>query len=895
MFCFGEMMLQGFISRASGSARWYLLSHSVVSVASAGFSTLLLWAASLVSFAFSTMAAQCESEYLTFSVAGFALAIGSLGAGLFSDRLGRLRTVRYLFATGTVVSAVAALLAPSDVTVLLVLTALAGAAAGGSHVSAELFLEAVPAQFRAFALLCFPALFLPAGAVQAGLRSLGWTGSAILTAALCAGAGLVLRGSFPESVGLESIVRHRLDRSRIVATAADGHSGAGSSRGPPMAIGGVTQRRAFDAGLNGFSVSAEDEGDDDADALGSANSSASPLRAAEAHGADLHPYAVASTFGDEDTSLGISSPIWMRLMIVTTILWLLFISVYWVSASALIALAGGDLYDGAAARTVAAFCGHSPQTADVIAAAAAAALAANNKLHCGSVGDSSGGASSFMGSAHLLLAEIVAIVGVALFANSPQCGRKFTLAGAFGLAAALSAVAVSVSLSSPACSGAAGTGALMLEFSLRATIAAAGQALFLYTLETTATTQRSTAAGLALGAFRLGAFLSLAGDPGTAPSGRLQWSAYALRTEAGFLGLPRGSAEHATAVAAALAACAQACLVAACLCICLPIDTQLKELRPGAYDSFTDVDSSTPRPLSSSVSTASSARGDDASPSSAGSRRARGIANAARGNTWEPASTLSPSRPINFDRPRGPRRVVLSALAGAPSPMSSFFNSARAVCGAVGSTRGGYTPLSQSGQGRDRLRVFGHGGRALSVRRAPEPPLHVSAATLARACEAFERQVVPRALRNTSTPIPMPLLQPPETLGVAESAAALGAGVGLDSVSLDEASAEGTIAFFMGQVSAIISRRDVKAAHALAEKIEDSASRILYQRSSTTMKPSIQRAAQKLDETAHRLNVLAKIWALATDSSSYAWGQGGGPGQQEDDVGLGSTPHVAEG
>jgi hypothetical protein len=112
--------------------------------------------------------------------------------------------------------------------------------------------------------------------------------------------------------------------------------------------------------------------------------------------------------------------------------------------------------------------------------------------------------------------------------------------------------------------------------------------------------------------------------------------------------------------------------------------------------------------------------------------------------------------------------------------------------------------------------------------------------------------------------------------------------VGLDAVSLDEASAEGSIAFFMGQVSAIISRRDAKAAHTLAKKIEDSASRILYQRPSTTMKPSILRAAQKLDETAHRLNVLAKIWALATDSPpSNAWHQGGG--QAEDDIlGLGA-------
>ena len=607
-----------------------------------GFSTLLLWSASLVSFAFSTMAAQCEAEFLTFAVAGFALALGALGAGVFSDRVGRLRTVRVLFATGTIVSGVAAVLAPSDVTVLLVLTALAGTAAGGSHVSAEFFLEAVPAQSRALALLCFPVLFLPAGAVQAGLRWLGWTGSALLTAFLCAAAGLVLRG-FPDA----SLQRGegRLDRSRIEDTQKINWQRECGERG----LSPIRDRRtSISRGESAhFVVRSEEE--DAEDALGSAgaNPNTSVARAVALEDA-VHLRLVRS-------------PIFTRLVSVTSVLWFIFIVVYWLSASALESMAGGDgsnsihNYDGGGGNSVASFCGHVDVSKTSVAAAAvskaaelAASVVANvvvvakNKNCLGAGG--ADGSSTLTGSAHLLLAEVLAIVCVAGLANSPYFGRKWTLAMTFGSAAVLSAVASSVSFSAPSCTDAVGTGALVLEFLLRAAVASAGQALFLYTLEATATTQRSTAAGIALGAFRLGALLSLAGDSSTnghgEPAGRLQWSIYALRTEASFFGFARGSAGHTTAITAALAACAQACLIAAALCACLPVDTQLKQLREGAYDAFTDL---TPG------GGGFGQHNEDGSPpfsdeATGSGRRSRNFAPASRGVLWEPESLNSPLR-----------------------------------------------------------------------------------------------------------------------------------------------------------------------------------------------------------------------------------------------------------
>ena len=641
-------------SPSSSSSRWPTFTPSVVSLMRVGFSTLLLWLASLVSFAFSTMAAQCEAEFLTFAVAGFALALGALGAGVFSDRVGRLRTVRILFATGTVVSGVAAVLAPSDVTVLLVLTALAGTAAGGSHVSAELFLEAVPAQSRALALLCFPVLFLPAGAVQAGLRDLGWTGSATLTAVLCAAAGLVLSRGFPEQQQQHaaSSSMSRLDRSSSLTRVGGGAGGSSSSSSSSSSSGGVLlrdsspirdRRAGLSRGGSGQNHSMEEEEghrfvvrsqeDDEeseaaiAAAVGAAagagvgglvaSNGGSSARVDESLMTDLshnnhHQNIVrngAELLAAEDAEhlRLVRSPIFTRLVLVTSLLWILFIGVYWLSASALEAMAGGGGGSGGSGvnpevHTVAAFCGHSePLSIAGTAVSKTAELAAgvvslggdkgaNGCLGSGSASGGSSSSTTLMGSAHLLLAEVVAIICVAFMSNSPHFGRKWTLATTFGSAGVLSAVAGSISYAAPSCSEAVGVGALFLEFLLRAAIVSAGQALFLYTLEATATTQRSTAAGIALGAFRLGALLSLTGDSSAAPSGRLQWSIYALRTEASFFGFARGSAGHTTAITAALAACAQACIVAAGLCACLPIDTALKQLRVGAYDAFTDVE-----------------------------------------------------------------------------------------------------------------------------------------------------------------------------------------------------------------------------------------------------------------------------------------------------------------
>ena len=117
-----------------------------------------LWLALLTAFSFVSVAAQCGNApgggLWVFLVAGSALALGALTAGALSDRLGRTYTARILLFLSASSTLLAAVMRPGDTGVQLVLAASAGIAAGGSHVTAENFLEHVPRRFRAGALLC---------------------------------------------------------------------------------------------------------------------------------------------------------------------------------------------------------------------------------------------------------------------------------------------------------------------------------------------------------------------------------------------------------------------------------------------------------------------------------------------------------------------------------------------------------------------------------------------------------------------------------------------------------------------------------------------------------------------------------------------------------------------
>ena len=240
----------------------------------------------------------------------------------------------------------------------------------------------------------------------------------------------------------------------------------------------------------------------------------------------------------------------------------------------------------------------------------------------------------------------------------------------------------------------------------------------------------------------------------------------------------------------------------------------------------------------------------------------------------------------------------MAALAASRSPIDYVFAAYGACGGNIGGGGGGYTRVSRGRRGGQGSHTRG----PLQVSLIPEPPLHVSAACLERASEAFERQIVPRALLRCLSPSP----RPPQNLHVVSLSSSrptsplsvvvtslhfrlppppspsdavdvdVGAGVGFDgddhhsaaasSLALDGASAEGSVAFFLGGVAGVIAQRNPVAASALAERMETAAVNITgdaaaHSHSHSHSVPAARvRAAYALQEAAARLLLLSKLW-----------------------------------
>jgi hypothetical protein len=575
--------------------------HAPIGVLPLAAVTGCLWFALLAAFSFVSVAAQCGGApgggLSVFLVAGSALALGALGAGALSDRLGRTYTARVLLFLSSSSTLLAAVLRPGDAGLQLVLAASAGIAAGGSHVTAENFLEHVPGRFRAGALLCFPVMFFPCGLISEALLRLGWVGGACLAALLCAAAGVGL-SFLPESSCFERVRSARRAggggggewEGCVIVEEEEAEEGEGGEEGVLGGAGGG-------AGAVGVGLASPPADD----AVGGRRGS-SPAEDGEA-------LALLPGGGGGGRRAGSAPPsptappppphrgVGALLPALTVLLWVLFISVYYLSgllfqAAAVAGLDGDSGSGGVAPAAV-------REEAALLAAFCGSALPAVE----GAPGGGGGGgaprcaspASAFQVSGgHLVVAEVSSLVlVVACSLLLPTVGRKWTLSLAFSLAAGASLLAF-VFLPSLSCGEDAWR--LALEFLVRACVAGSGQALFLFTVEVAPTSLRGTAAGLALAAFRCGALLSLASSLSPGSEARLQWSVYALRAvEGGFGGLPAGSAEHGAAVRVALAACSQACLLAACLTACLPVDTADKALRDRTGSPFVGVEVGEPR------------------------------------------------------------------------------------------------------------------------------------------------------------------------------------------------------------------------------------------------------------------------------------------------------------
>lgn len=824
---------------------WDVRGASQPSALRVGLTTALVWSSSLASFALSTMAAECEggSSTSAFTVGGCALAAGAVGAGVLSDRVGRRRTARVLFFAGCVAAACASLLQPASGPTLLVLTAVAGVAAGGAHVSAELFLEAVPAARRSLALLAFPALFLPAGAAQAGLRALNWGGAAMLTALLAVAAAVAL-ATLPESVIFEKSRANRLDRSAIggfmpLSTfGGDGDDGVGDDAF--LESGNVGGRGGAGGGVRGAARGL---------LCGGVSSNAS------------FPHA-----GPTPVCSGSSSCV--RIGALCAALWSLFIGVYWLSSLAVLAISGSFDGRGNGRSDAASFCGISSSRGEIVD------VSAGTEFIRGVGGTATPACSEGAGSGqHLLVAELLAIFVVSCTVSASALGRKWTLAAAFGTSSILLGAATSVARAGAGPCGAASAGATALEFFVRLVVAASGAALFLYTLEVSATPHRSTVAGLALGAFRLGALVSLWGgaavDEGA--GGRLQWSVYALRNEASFFGFTRGSAEHASAVTASLTACAQACAAAAVLCAMLPVDTASTELRGGVGDAF-ELSGLVANPPSlphgapaarGGVPSASTAFGRNAHGGHT-TRRAAGRGGGRRSTTtstslWEPASVLSPLRAQDLvssshdlDGNEGGASVGRSRASAARFFFSSLLARARGYGEVDGVGRvGGRGEGGEGRGGSKRSWSRGWGGGTLGRGRTHavhiEPPLFVERAALGRAVVAFEAQVIPRALRLVSPAAPPPPLRGDEV------SAAGGTGLTVNGAVSGESAAD-----LRAAVREVVDAKNGSAARDLAARMD---------KVRKTMGSGGRSAALEdaLDRDGLLLRVLANSWGGAAE------------------------------
>ncbi len=377
--------------------------------------TAIIWAASLFTFAFAHLAATCAmaSHDTAFAVAGAAMAAGAVGAGAVSDRIGRGLTSRVMFGIGTLVCIASAAIHPEDTELLLVLAVAAGVAAGGSHVAAELLAEMVPAHFRSFVVLCFPATFLPVGWLQRGIEEVGWTygiafGSLLVAMSI---AGLMV---MPES---ERFLRLQHAGNAPIEDA----SGTGAAASVAIASGTAT----------------------------APSSSTTAVRAPFAesgtvtNGGSLR----SSATGICTTALGPDS---RRAMTGVALLWCLLTLAYYLSSLTAFVPLGLTAYDdemcalyhggygkaaGAGATGTEGTTGDADRPVSAgqpdaeIATDTASAVVALSSLQC--VQSQQLSLSVFASGLHLLAAELLAMGLVAFMTNSRRMGRKRTLTFGF--------------------------------------------------------------------------------------------------------------------------------------------------------------------------------------------------------------------------------------------------------------------------------------------------------------------------------------------------------------------------------------------------------------------------------------------------------------------------------
>lgn len=503
-----------------------------------------------MTFAVAHIAASCSSQpdgpESTFVVAGIGLTIGSVVAGILSDRIGRALTAKLLFGFGVLACAASVAAHPDDEEILLILAMAAGAAAGGSHVAAELLLEKLPKRYRAFILLSYPALFFPVGLVQFGVEGAGWTSALVGTffVVLAAGIGLLF---LPESEAF-LVQQHAQAAERFALQQAQAEAEAAAvANGIPR----------------GYSLN---------DDISSQTRTARCLKPLASSVNSVRALCMSCDRG----------------LALTGCMWMLFTVCYYLTSLTLLVpgtpagpFDGDEQLASYQSPLCPAYVGYGSNTtaaAPIVGAGGRRMLPAVPAYRSSSCPNPHPVLYVFHSGTHLVIAEMVALLIVAFMVNTQRMGRKFTLSFTFGVAA-MSMVLAAATNPSFGCEGSLERA--LVEFFVRLSLAACAQALFIYTLELCSTSIRSTVAGICIALFRIGALVTLAANiaPDEADAdARLQWSVYALQYEYGLFGLRPETAAHTTAVTAVLAACSQACLLCSCLAACLPVDTRRKSL-----------------------------------------------------------------------------------------------------------------------------------------------------------------------------------------------------------------------------------------------------------------------------------------------------------------------------
>lgn len=521
---------------------------------------LTVWAQNLLVFALLSASALCSglAAEVVFGLSLPFLAAGAVLSGLLSDHIGRRMSARFVFVASCTIALAAATAFQSNANVALVLLCASSCAIGGGHIIAELAFEVWPATWRPLVTLLFPLTFFPVGLLHSGVtQQAGWSASMItcLVFTVYAGASLIF---VPETAAFSALLHSppralmtlRFDVHAILPTR--GLPRVGTRRDNPQLRTLVqgTMRQTDNATVSLAPRPLEP--------LVQLQSPMSPAATSVIEDASrvegelltdrelLLPQAgrLAAEVRTPRGRLALPH-ISESASCCTRLSWLATLTCAWVTLSVALGLTSVTFFapDHSSIATGSA-CGVFPRNFESPDPDPRYEL-------CGQMGAPHSGVLS--SGAHVGVAEVVAILLVAVSAMAFPLSRQFVLIGSF-VAATITTLLGAFAMPSQPCD--ASDGRAVLEALLRFVQTAAAQLLFLHTFEESPTAVRSSAVGLAVAAVRVGGLLAFSVLPQGSTDAHLNWTQFTLQRHGGVPDFIRALVPQKFAALATLLVCA---------------------------------------------------------------------------------------------------------------------------------------------------------------------------------------------------------------------------------------------------------------------------------------------------------------------------------------------------